>query len=359
MGAVSLALRGAVVLEPRVSVFEEGALRGYSESMAAHSDGMRSLMAGLAVGIAFIALAAVLIACFGDGGRLFDSSGLFGLHPGGRGNLVLALLIAFTYGAGHFEQRSIPNDLRQLQPLLQPSGTALASRAKGMSGLRRTVVRRAAVAGAAIGCAIQLLPDFEIRDGTEAVQLVFMTALFSLLMVRAFESLWTTRRLSELGRSHTNVRLFDSGPIHVFGRVGLRLSRNWFIGSTIASLLFIDTANPTTVAVVLVMTYSLAVLTLVFPALGIHENLRDLKRRELTRARRAIEEESAALFAAEAANPGGRLPALVAYEARVEAVHEWPFDAPMMLRFVLLALIATGSWVGGAVVERLLGLALG
>lgn len=32
----------------------------------------------------------------------------------------------------------------------------------------------------------------------------------------------------------------------------------------------------------------------------------------------------------------------------------WPIDLPMLLRFGLLAALATGSWLGGAVVERIL-----
>lgn len=46
------------------------------------------------------------------------------------------------------------------------------------------------------------------------------------------------------------------------------------------------------------------------------------------------------------------LPGLLAYEARIENVSEWPFDTPTLLRFGMLMIIALGSWVGGAIVER-------
>ena len=39
-------------------------------------------------------------------------------------------------------------------------------------------------------------------------------------------------------------------------------------------------------------------------------------------------------------------------------MREWPFDVPTLLRFLVLALVAAGSWLGGAVVERLLGVFL-
>ena len=37
---------------------------------------------------------------------------------------------------------------------------------------------------------------------------------------------------------------------------------------------------------------------------------------------------------------------------------EWPFDAGMRLRFLFYLAIPVGSWLGGALVERLLGAAL-
>ena len=53
------------------------------------------------------------------------------------------------------------------------------------------------------------------------------------------------------------------------------------------------------------------------------------------------------------------LPALVAYEARLEAVREWPFDNSTLRRFALFLLIPLASWVGGALVERVVNAALG
>ncbi len=50
----------------------------------------------------------------------------------------------------------------------------------------------------------------------------------------------------------------------------------------------------------------------------------------------------------------GRLPALLAYETRIERVSEWPFDSPTLARFGLLLLLPLLSWLGGALVERAL-----
>lgn len=42
---------------------------------------------------------------------------------------------------------------------------------------------------------------------------------------------------------------------------------------------------------------------------------------------------------------------LLAWEARIERVAEWPFDTPTLLRFALALLVPLGSWLGGALAQ--------
>ena len=49
----------------------------------------------------------------------------------------------------------------------------------------------------------------------------------------------------------------------------------------------------------------------------------------------------------------------LAYEARIEAVREWPFDVPTLVRFAAFLLLPLGSWLGGALVERVVSGILG
>ena len=71
------------------------------------------------------------------------------------------------------------------------------------------------------------------------------------------------------------------------------------------------------------------------------------------RSREIFEPEDAA-----ASDRQPPLPALLAWEARIESVREWPFDTPTLVRFALFLLIPLGSWLGGAVVERVVDLVL-
>ena len=56
---------------------------------------------------------------------------------------------------------------------------------------------------------------------------------------------------------------------------------------------------------------------------------------------------------------GRSLADLLAWRAYVASVPEWPFDAPTRLRFALYLVIPLGSWLGGALVEKLVDRLLG
>jgi hypothetical protein len=106
-------------------------------------------------------------------------------------------------------------------------------------------------------------------------------------------------------------------------------------------------------------TLSVGVVALVLPARGVHQRIRALKGRELSWVRAAIEQERDRLRAEVATAAGAsRLPSLLAYEQRIDSVREWPFDTPTLTRFALFLLVPLGSWLGGALVERLLDVAL-
>ena len=49
---------------------------------------------------------------------------------------------------------------------------------------------------------------------------------------------------------------------------------------------------------------------------------------------------------------------LLAYREFLDSLPEWPIDLSTALRSALLLAVAVASWLGGAIVERLLGAAL-
>jgi hypothetical protein len=50
---------------------------------------------------------------------------------------------------------------------------------------------------------------------------------------------------------------------------------------------------------------------------------------------------------------------LIAYYQLIDRTQEWPINAASLLRFFMYVLIGLGSWLGAALVERMLDRTLG
>ena len=91
-----------------------------------------------------------------------------------------------------------------------------------------------------------------------------------------------------------------------------------------------------------------------------HRRLVEAKGAQLSRIDAALRpeaEENLKQGAAEA--QGARLSNLIAYRGLVEAANTWPFDPGVWLRFAVYVALGLGSWLGGALVDRLIDRALG
>jgi hypothetical protein len=99
-----------------------------------------------------------------------------------------------------------------------------------------------------------------------------------------------------------------------------------------------------------------ATAALLLPVRGVHLRIRTAKLDELDRVNRAIHGDAEALHRS-ALSKRETIPSLadlVAYRSLVDAAREWPFDASTFRRFGLYLMIPLGSWMGGALVERLI-----
>ncbi len=89
-----------------------------------------------------------------------------------------------------------------------------------------------------------------------------------------------------------------------------------------------------------------------FPSWGIHQKLKALKEVELKQNRMTI--ESRGDPDTRSIDDAQHLQADLALEGRLTEVSEWPFDAGSYGRVALYVTLGLGSWVGAALVERLL-----
>ncbi len=87
-----------------------------------------------------------------------------------------------------------------------------------------------------------------------------------------------------------------------------------------------------------------------------HRLISRLKQEELERVRAAIRGDRSALADSGIATQAETLSLadLLAYRDTITSVREWPVRSPTFLRVFLLLMIPVGSWIGGALVERML-----
>ncbi len=169
-----------------------------------------------------------------------------------------------------------------------------------------------------------------------------------------------TRAYARLGEQ-VEVDLFDQSNLLVFARKGLRSLVVWVLISLALSMQWVlDTAGQAN-ATLAIGLLALVTVALVAPTHGIHLRIVAAKAIERARVTEASRLECAATLAprnADAPPEDARLANLIQYQEFVKSIREWPFDVSIVARSVLLIVLGAGSWLGGAVVERRLGLVL-
>jgi hypothetical protein len=193
------------------------------------------------------------------------------------------------------------------------------------------------------------------------ITFVLQNILFGALGARLIAAeIHMTGAYVRLGK-RVEVDLFDQSSLLVFARKGLRSTVVWVLMSSVFSMFWVlDSAGQANV-ILPIGVLALVTVALVAPTRGVHLRIVAAKAIELARVGDAIRTESAASLTPRSAGAlpeDARLGNLIQYQEFVRSIRDWPFDLSIVARSMLLILLGAGSWLGGAVVERLLGLAL-
>ena len=337
------------------------------------------LVAGLPLHpvVAMLFIAAVLFAFYVATAYAFDQQilmwdypGPLTIDPGAWTALVFSLLAGYSFVVTHVGMSKNADDVADLHSVVAGRTPDELRQAwvDDMAGRVRQS-RWTATLGAVFGLgftlltASLLLPDLSLtRLFREFLWFLLVSPLLWAQVSRAaFFTLLGLRLVSRLARSGVEVDLLDLSPLAPFGRIGLRNAFGWIVGSTIFSLLMLNvplesllTAYPGILSILLI-----AIAALVIPLRPVHQAIRRAKREQLARVNAEIHRDREALGSGEhSGEAAARLPGLIAYRGAIESVREWPLDTPTLGRFSLYLAIPLGGWLGGALVERLLGLAL-
>ncbi len=170
-----------------------------------------------------------------------------------------------------------------------------------------------------------------------------------------------SRRFARLGREHAVVDVLDQRPLTPIARRGVPAALVPILLISIFSLLFVSGSAGEAVPFTQALVVIIAAISLLLPVHGVHLRLAEQKRERLARLAGAIRATEAPVLAArpgEAAGAAAHLQTLLALRAQVAGAREWPWDVPTLVRFALYLAIGLGSWLGGALVERVVDLAL-
>jgi hypothetical protein len=176
----------------------------------------------------------------------------------------------------------------------------------------------------------------------------------------------TARLYSRIGERRVAVNLLDLSPLAPLTRHGLRIVLLLTVAAAANVTFWVPEATHESGAPLVAWgvgsfaSLLLAAAVLILPVRGLRRHIQARKAEELAKIREdiRIDHRLVAQRGPDSAEAAARLPGLTVMEKRIESVREWPFDAPTLTRFFLYVAIPLGSWVGGALVERLLGAAL-
>jgi hypothetical protein len=166
-------------------------------------------------------------------------------------------------------------------------------------------------------------------------------------------------RFSRLGERLREPDLTDLRPLAPFGRRAQRNVSWWMLLAAFLSLHYAGRGwAGSLLPFAMVQLAVFACGAFVLPQLGARRRIRARKAHERAQATAAMRAARAQALT-EGGGEGGRLADAIAWEARVASLRDWPIEAPTLLRLALFVAIGLGSWLGAALVEKLLGRVLG
>jgi hypothetical protein len=232
----------------------------------------------------------------------------------------------------------------------------------GEAALRRTPSQRFALSVAAVaGLLVSFVATWNSPGDVSLWPSRWSPEVVWHRLLGPFMGFWTARlvallaidsaRLSRATASIRDLDLLDLGPLTPATQYGLTnalllMGMVGAYGFFLFDLRFLGMVGGIVLTAVIASTFAL-----LRPVWGAHRCIQERKRAELVWCRDRIRAARAALD--EPGNDRERLDELVAWEGRIQAVREWPFDSSPWARFALYLLIPLASWSGGAFVERL------
>jgi hypothetical protein len=268
----------------------------------------------------------------------------------------LAVLVGYLPTAQHWLRSATRRELGAL-------GVAPSAAAGSAAGLRRAGLV-ALLLAPLTGLLVDRDPSLYLRAGYWDVGALWTWTTGCLVAWSlgrlAYETLASARSLSYAAAGLERVDLLDRSWLAPFGRQGMLCTLLWLVIPAVFAVHLGDASFLSVLTVLCLGCGGIGGGALLLATAGVRQRLRDARDAELRRVHRALAGDVAALAESPVAGRAATasLADLLAYERRIRGVPTWPFDTASWLRVALLLALPVGSWLGGAIVERLLALLL-
>jgi hypothetical protein len=280
--------------------------------------------------------------------------------------IVFAVIIGYLLACGNWIVNSMRRDFDALAPTLAIGGAELAGERSRIGAFPAKTLLIATAAGFAMGITIHSLVNSVLPAGHSAlddrawrvIRDVMIWILSIRLILVVIGSSWRVSRLTERA---ARIDLLDLRGLAPLVRVGMRNALAFVLAiSLLAAMSGDQLALPVTLATMATVTV-VGAFALALPVRGARRAIRAAKDTELLAVRAAIHRtrDLALNGDADMARDRMHLGDLLALEARIASVVEWPFDLGTLVRFMLFLTLPLASWIAAALVERLVSYLLG
>jgi len=296
---------------------------------------------------AFLVLAgSYALAAYCSGTPLIVHQGArLAIATGTRFALIFSLLIATVLGMQRFARERERRDIMAHAAVLK-GGIDDACEVTALTPTRARLAR-ATLIGLAVGgalCWTIVPPAPSLQSVVTYVWFIVVTLLISILFARGVTlTRGGGRGIRETIENKLVVDLLRVDRLSVIGRSAARSALVWFVICAVICLFFIGGRIDVFTVVLLAGCAAMGIWIFLATMESVRRKIRAAKAVELERVRAEID--------AARDDPGERLQGLLAYEARIQAVHEWPFDQTTLVRVLASAFILTVPWFGQAIVQ--------
>jgi hypothetical protein len=284
---------------------------------------------------------------------LFDSKApVLHIAPYAWAALVMSLLAATVLGMQRYTRTKEKTDEAALLAIA-PGTTSPTSILSPATPAR---MRSANIVGALAGIALAYVTvpstfpgQYPALFAWNVTVTMFLGALFARGVLMTTQG---GQAFAHMIEQDLQIDLLHIDRLAVIGRHSARNALIWFTVAAIVCLFFIGNGIDRMTVSILAVCAGMGLWIFLRPMEQVHRRIRAEKAFELNR----IRSEIGHLRDEAARDPSAatRLHGLLAYEARIQSVHEWPFDQTTLVRVAAYVLIPAIPWFGEAFVSDLI-----